>query len=138
MLIGYYGGTNCSAAGGRTRAKIKVGILGATGAVGQRFIQLLANHPWFEIAALTASDRSVGKRYAEAAKWLLRGGMPAEVADMVLVPTEPDAIGRDVRLLFSAMPGGAAGEVESRAGCVPVSPSARMHRRTGWMPTCRC
>ncbi len=56
--------------------KLKVGILGATGAVGQRFVQLLAGHPWFEIAALTASDRSVGKRYADACKWLLRGGMP--------------------------------------------------------------
>lgn len=92
--------------------KIKVGVLGATGAVGQRFIQLLAGHPWFEIAALTASDRSTGKRYRDAAKWLLRGGMPAAVADMTLVPSEPDAIGSDVRLLFSALPGGNAGEVE--------------------------
>ncbi|HEX9115684.1 MAG TPA: aspartate-semialdehyde dehydrogenase, partial [Anaerolineae bacterium] len=69
--------------------KIKVGILGATGAVGQRFIQLLSGHPWFEIAALTASERSIGKRYGQAARWLLRGGMPAEVADMALVATEP-------------------------------------------------
>ena len=57
--------------------KIKVGILGATGAVGQRFAQLIADHPYFEIGALTASDRSVGKRYADACKWLLRGGMPS-------------------------------------------------------------
>ena len=61
--------------------KIKVGILGATGAVGQRFAQLIADHPYFEIGALTASDRSVGKRYADACKWLLRGGMPPAVAD---------------------------------------------------------
>ena len=61
--------------------KIKVGILGATGAVGQRFAQLIADHPYFEIAALTASDRSVGKRYADACKWLLRGGMPPALAD---------------------------------------------------------
>ena len=93
--------------------KIRVGVLGATGAVGQRFIQLLADHPWFEIGCLTASDRSVGKRYGDAAKWLLRGGMPAGVADMVLAPTEAGAIDRDVRLLFSAIPGGAAGAVES-------------------------
>ncbi len=94
------------------RQKIKVGILGATGAVGQRFVQLLAHHPWFEIGVLTASDRSVGKRYGDSAKWLIRGGMPAEVAERVLVPTEPAAIGADVRLLFSAIPGGAAGPVE--------------------------
>jgi aspartate-semialdehyde dehydrogenase len=93
--------------------KIKVGILGATGAVGQRFIQLLAGHPWFEVAALTASDRSAGKAYGEAAKWLIRGGMPAGVAAMPLVPTEPGALDPEVRLLFSAIPGGTAGEVES-------------------------
>jgi aspartate-semialdehyde dehydrogenase len=93
--------------------KIKVGILGATGAVGQRFIQLLADHPWFEIAALTASDRSAGKLYGEAAKWLIRGDMPAAVTAMPLVPTEPDAIDPQVRLLFSAIPGGTAGHVET-------------------------
>jgi aspartate-semialdehyde dehydrogenase len=93
--------------------KIKVGILGATGAVGQRFIHLLAEHPWFEVAALTASDRSVGKAYGEAAKWLIRGGMPAEVRGIRLVPTEPREIDPDVRLLFSALPGSPAGAVES-------------------------
>jgi aspartate-semialdehyde dehydrogenase len=93
-------------------AKIKVGVLGATGAVGQRFIQMLDGHPWFEIAVLTASDRSIGKKYRDACKWLLRGGMPASVADMTLVPTEPDAIDRSVRVLFSAIPSGAAGAVE--------------------------
>ncbi|MCU0510256.1 MAG: aspartate-semialdehyde dehydrogenase [Anaerolineae bacterium] len=93
--------------------KIKVGILGATGAVGQRFIQLLAGHPWFEVAALTASDRSVGKAYGEAAKWIIRGGIPAGIAGMHLVPTEPGAIDGEIRLLFSAIPGGTAGGVES-------------------------
>jgi aspartate-semialdehyde dehydrogenase len=93
--------------------KIKVGILGATGAVGQRFIQLLADHPWFEIAALTASDRSAGKCYSEAAKWLIRGGMPSQVANMVLLPTEPEALDPDVQILFSAIPGGTAGPVET-------------------------
>jgi aspartate-semialdehyde dehydrogenase len=92
--------------------KIKVGILGATGAVGQRFIQLLDGHPWFEVGALTASDRSIGKRYADACRWLLRGGMPEAVREMRLVPSQPDAIGSDVQLLFSALPGSAAGDVE--------------------------
>lgn len=110
--------------------KIRVGILGATGAVGQRFIQLLADHPWFEIAVLTASDRSVGKRYVDAAKWLLRGGMPKAVEEMVLVPTGPDAIGADVKLLFSALPGGAAGEVEAAlaAAGFAVCSNASAHR----------
>ncbi len=93
--------------------KIKVGILGATGAVGQRFIQLLAGHPWFEIGALTASDRSIGKPYGDACRWLLRGGMPASVASMRLVASEPAPIGADVQLLFSALPGSAAGDVEA-------------------------
>lgn len=110
--------------------KIKVGVLGATGAVGQRFIQMLTGHPWFDIAVLTASDRSVGKTYRDACKWLLRGGMPASVAEMTLVPTEVDAIDRDVRLLFSALPSGAAGEVEdalANAGFVVCS-NASNHR----------
>ena len=122
--------------------KIKVGVLGATGAVGQRFIQLLADHPYFEIGALTASDRSAGKRYADAAKWLLRGGMPAAVEDMVLVPTEPDAIGSargagaDVRLLFSALPGGAAGQVEAdlAAAGFAVCSNASAHRMDADVP----
>ena len=113
-----------------SRQKIRVGILGATGAVGQRFVQLLADHSWFEIAVLTASDRSVGKRYADAAKWLLRGGMPKAVEDMTLVPTEPAAIGPDVRLLFSALPGSAAGEVEAdlAAAGFAVCSNASAHR----------
>jgi aspartate-semialdehyde dehydrogenase len=110
--------------------KLKVGILGATGAVGQRFVQLLADHPWFEIAALTASDRSVGKRYADACKWLLPGRMPAAVEDMTLVPTEADAIPSDVRLLFSALPGSTAGPVEEAlaAAGFAVCSNASAHR----------
>lgn len=116
--------------------KIKVGILGATGAVGQRFVQLLAVHPWFDIAVLTASDRSAGKRYGDAAKWLLRGGMPATVAGMTLAPTEPDAIGADVRLLFSALPGGNAGEVEGAlaAAGYAVCSNASAHRMDADVP----
>ncbi len=64
--------------------KIKVGVLGATGAVGQRFVQMLQNHPWFEITALCASDRTAGKRYVDACRWNLRGDMPAGVRDMIL------------------------------------------------------
>jgi aspartate-semialdehyde dehydrogenase len=117
-------------------SKIRVGVLGATGAVGQRFIQLLADHPWFEIGVLTASDRSVGKRYMDAAKWLLRGGMPAAVEEMMVVPTEPGAIGSDVRLLFSALPSGAAGQVESdlAAAGFAVCSNASAHRMDADVP----
>jgi aspartate-semialdehyde dehydrogenase len=120
----------------KSDAKIKVGVLGATGAVGQRFIQLLTGHPWFEVACLTASDRSAGKRYADAARWLLRGGMPAEVANRVLVPTEPDAIDPDVKLLFSALPSGNAGPVEAAlaAAGFGVCSNAASHRMDSDVP----
>ncbi len=110
--------------------KIKVGILGATGAVGQRFAQLLSGHPWFQVAALTASERSAGKTYAEACKWLLRGGMPEEMAEIRLVLTALDAIPRDVQLLFSALPGSSAGQVEEdlAAAGFAVCSNASAHR----------
>ena len=66
-----------------------VGILGATGTVGQRFIQLLANHPWFNITWLAASDRSQGKPYAEACTWKLESPLPARNASMILQPNTP-------------------------------------------------
>src|SRR5580658_1983484 len=71
------------------QSKLPVGILGATGVVGQRYIQLLENHPWFEIAWLAASDRSSGKTYGEAAKWRLDSALPERIAAMTLRPAEP-------------------------------------------------
>ena len=64
--------------------KIRVGVLGATGAVGQRFVQMLQGHPWFELSVLCASQRNVGKRYADACNWLLRGDMPPHLRDCIL------------------------------------------------------
>lgn len=81
--------------------KIPVAILGATGAVGQRFVQLLEGHPWFEVAALTGSDRTVGQKYGDGCRWILPEAMPAYARDMVVVPTEPGFAGR---LAFSALP----------------------------------
>jgi aspartate-semialdehyde dehydrogenase len=109
--------------------KISVGILGATGIVGQRFIQLLENHPWFEVAWLAASDRSEGKRYDEAARWRLKTPIPANVARMVVSPAEPDSA---PRIIFAALDAGIAAELEPRfadAGHVVVSNSSalRMH-----------
>jgi len=113
--------------------KIKVGVLGATGAVGQRFVQLLQNHPWFEITALCASDRNAGKRYVDACRWNLRGEMPASVRDMILLECEP---GPDCKIVFSALPSEIAGEVEedfAAAGYIVCS-NARNHRYDADVP----
>jgi aspartate-semialdehyde dehydrogenase len=98
---------------GRSSRRIPVAVLGATGAVGQRFISLLADHPWFEVRAVAASERSAGKAYAEAANWVVPGEIPAGVADLIVTHTEDvDALGDEVRLVFSALPSSAARELE--------------------------
>ncbi len=105
-------------------AKIPVAVLGATGAVGQRFVQLLAEHPWFEIVALAASDRSAGRRYGEACNWVVPGDPPLFTRDMIVHSLEPTLPGR---LAFSALPVSAAREVEpefARAGYVVCSNAA--------------
>ncbi|WP_160133264.1 aspartate-semialdehyde dehydrogenase [Halococcus salsus] len=90
----------------------RVGILGATGAVGQRLIQLLDPHPEFEIACVTASDDSAGRPYGEAANWRIDVPMPDAVADLDVARTEPDAIPNDVPLLFSSLPSSVGERVE--------------------------
>ena len=83
--------------------KIPVAVLGATGAVGQRFMQLLSDHPTFEIVALTASDRSEGKRYADAANWIIEGDVPANLRNVTLAATDPAAVAAArPRVVFSA------------------------------------
>jgi aspartate-semialdehyde dehydrogenase len=89
--------------------KIKVAVLAATGAVGQRFVQLLENHPWFQVTALTGSDRSVGQLYSEACRWVLDRPMPEYARNLRVVPTEP---GLDAALTFSALPADQARTVE--------------------------
>ena len=86
-----------------------VAILGATGAVGQTFIRLLANHPWFEIVELAASERSEGKTYAEAAKWI-EGVMPESVAGMIVKSIDPAGITSPI--VFSALDSSVAGDAE--------------------------
>ena len=108
---------------------ISVGVLGATGAVGQRFVQLLAHHPWFDLVSLTASDRSAGKRYKDVVNWRLDVPFPKEVGDLVIAPTTPAGV-KDVDLVFSALPADIATGVEdamSRAG-IAVCSNARSHR----------
>ena len=107
--------------------KIPVGVLGATGSVGQRFVALLARHPWFEIAALTASERSAGRPYGEAVHWMQEEPLPAAVARMPVLPTAPPL---EPTLLFSALDSQAADDHEAelaRAGHFVVS-NAKSHR----------
>jgi aspartate-semialdehyde dehydrogenase len=104
--------------------KLRVGILGATGTVGQRFVQLLEDHPQFEVAALAASDRSQGKTYAEACVWRLPGDMPSNVRSIVVEAPRPPL---DCDLVFSSLPGEMAREVEgdfARAGFPIISNSS--------------
>lgn len=107
--------------------KLKVGILGATGLVGQRFLQLLANHPWFEITYLGASERSTGKVYAEACSWKLPAQQPESIKQMRVREAEP---GFDGSIVFSALDASVAGVIEqsfAKAGYVVVS-NASSHR----------
>ena len=91
---------------------VRVGILGATGAVGQRFIQLLRDHPTFELAVLTASEASAGKTYRDAAKWRLDTPIPDDVGNMTVQRTEPESVPDDVDLIFSSLPSAVGEEVE--------------------------
>ena len=105
--------------------KIPVGILGATGTVGQRFIQLLHEHPWFEVTWLAASDRSAGKLYPEAAKWNLATPIPAKIAAMKVSVATPD--GATPKLVFAALDATAAQQIEpafAEAGHAVVSNSS--------------
>ena len=107
--------------------KIPVAILGATGCVGQKFVQLLADHPWFEIAALCASERSAGKSYGEAVHWLLPTPLPTKIAQMRVEPCLPTT---RCKLAFSGLDASVAGEIETafaEAGYIVVS-NARNHR----------
>lgn len=107
--------------------KIPVVILGATGSVGQKFVELLHEHPWFEIVALTASERSAGKTYGEAVRWMGDMALPPDIAAMTISPTRPDVPGR---VAFSGLDAAVAGEAETafaRVGFAVVS-NAKNHR----------
>jgi len=104
--------------------KIPVGVLGATGTVGQRFIQLLEHHPWFEVAWMAASDRSADKGYTDACKWRLSTPLPARIASMKVSAAVPDGA---PKLIFAALDSAAASELEPKfaaAGCAVVSNSS--------------
>jgi aspartate-semialdehyde dehydrogenase len=115
------------------RIRIEVGVLGATGMVGQQFINQLASHPWFDLKWLAASERSSGRRYADAAPWRLDTPVPEGVVDR---PVEAATPGVGPRLVFSALDAGVAGELEQAfadAGHLVVS-NARNHRMDPAVP----
>src|SRR5579875_1497756 len=109
------------------QTRIEVGILGATGMVGQHFVRFLEGHPWFDLRWLGASDRSAGKKYREAATWHLAGTVPSAIADLTVEDSKP---GNAPHLLFSAMDASVATEIEqafAHAGHIVVS-NSKNHR----------
>jgi aspartate-semialdehyde dehydrogenase len=111
--------------------KRKVAILGATGAVGQRYIQLLQGHPWFQIEVLAASERSAGKNYRNACNWLMESELPKEIAEMTVANADVASVKKagNVDLVFSSIPGDLAGPVEAEfASMYPLFSKASAHR----------
>lgn len=114
-------------------ARMEVGVLGATGMVGQQFVRLLESHPWFEATWLGGSERSAGRRYSDAASWRLATAIPEAAASRTVELPEP---GRGPRLVFSALDAGVAGELEkayAEAGHIVVS-NARNYRMDPRVP----
>jgi aspartate-semialdehyde dehydrogenase len=112
------------------QTKIPVGILGATGMVGQRFVQMLEHHPWFEVAWLAASDRSEGRLYGEAARWKMKTPMPSNLAKMKISPATPDGA---TKIIFAALDASIAAEMEPRfaaAGCIVVTNSSALRMQS--------
>jgi aspartate-semialdehyde dehydrogenase len=115
-------------------AKIPVGVLAATGSVGQRFVQLLDNHPMFEVVAVTGSERGLGRPYGEVCRWLLPGDMPEWARSLPVLPTTPEAV--QAPLVFSGLPADVAKEAEplfARAG-VGVCSNASAYRKEADVP----
>jgi aspartate-semialdehyde dehydrogenase len=115
--------------------KIAVGILGATGMVGQQFLRLLEGHPWFDVAAVAASGRSEGMPYGEACTWRVSADCPPSVRSKIVRPCEPEVM-QDCRLIFSALPGSLAGPIELAfaAAGFAVSSNASSHRMDSDVP----
>ena len=112
------------------QAKVPVGILGATGVVGQRFVQLLEHHPWFEVAWLAASDRSEGRPYGEAARWRMKTALPSRTAEMRVSPATPAGA---PKIIFAALDSSIAAELEPRfaeAGCAVVTNSSALRMQS--------
>ncbi|MBP2646760.1 MAG: asd [Gemmatimonadetes bacterium] len=108
-------------------ARVPVAVLGATGTVGQKFVRLLADHPWFELVAVAASDQSAGRSYGEVVRWREPVPLPSRIADLVVQRCAPPL---DARVVFSALDAEVAGDIEqgfARAGALVVT-NTRVHR----------
>jgi len=114
---------------------INVGVLGATGAVGQRFVELLADHPWFNLSSLAASDRSAGQPYGKVVNWRLDTPFPEKIGKLKVVPTSPKAM-KNVDLVFSALPAeiATATETEFADAGIAVCSNASSHRMEPSVP----
>src|SRR5271169_2620843 len=115
-------------------SQIPVTVVGATGSVGQRFISLLDQHPWFKVVALAASDRSIGQPYAQACRWILNERMPEYARAMIIVPAAPEAV--QGKIVFSALPADLAHDLEpqfAQAGFAVCS-NASSYRRAADVP----
>ncbi len=113
--------------------RIPVAVLGATGSVGQKFISLLANHPWFEVKMAAASDRSAGKKYKDAVNWILSDPLPPETGELEVQNCVPDPA---IRVVFSGLDSSVAGSIEedfANAGCMVVS-NSKNHRMDKFVP----
>src|SRR5436309_7282925 len=118
------------------QTRIPVAVLGATGMVGQRFIELLHGHPWFELVGLGASEQHGGRPYAEVSRWRLSGSeIPASVARLPVVPCRPEALS-NAKIVFSALPAEVSGNIEAdfaRAG-VAVFSNSKSYRMAADVP----
>src|SRR6266513_3947459 len=112
------------------QTKLPIGILGATGIVGQRFVQMLEHHPWFEVVWLAASYRSEGKLYTDAARWRMKTAMPEPVAGMRVSPAKPEGA---PKIIFAALDSSIAAELEPKfaaAGHAVVSNSSALRMQS--------
>ena len=115
------------------QAKIPVGILGATGMVGQKFIELLSNHPWFEVHAVAASEKSQGKRYCEATRWMMPTPLDSRIGELEVQPCRPSL---SCQIVFSGLDSSVAGEIETdfaESGYIVIS-NSRNHRMSADVP----
>src|SRR5574338_690608 len=113
--------------------KIPVAVLGATGSVGQKFISLLSNHPWFEVKMVAASDKSAGKKYKDAVNWILSDPIPEAVGNLEVQNCDPD---KNYSIAFSGLDSSVAGEIEdnfANAGYTVIS-NSRNHRMDKYVP----
>ncbi len=113
--------------------QLRAGILGATGAVGQKFVELLAGHPWFRVSALAASERSSGRPYKDAVNWFATAPIPTEIAELTVEPCAPDL---DCDFVFSGLDSSVAEEIEGAfaAAGYPVISNAKNYRMVNDVP----